>query len=199
MWIIAALAGLFILVIFVLSVPFESTLSLEVYGRPRFRLKVGWFFGLVSKEVGGGKKSEEEEKPADRKRGFDRAQLVRMAGILRIPGLSKRVRAFLRSIVNRLKIRDFGADLRVGLGDPADTGLMFAIIGPTILFMCSSFPRQVRVQPSFTDEAVFEGSFHGTVRVVPIQMVVPLLKFALSLPALKAAVKLVRGRWKRRK
>ena len=199
MWIIAALAGLFILVIFVLSVPFESTLSLEVYGRPRFRLKVGWFFGLVSKEVGGGKKSEEEEKPADRKRGFDRAQLVRMAGILRIPGLSKRVRAFLRSIVNRLKIRDFGADLRVGLGDPADTALLFAIIGPATAFLGSSQLHQIRLQPSFGDDAVLEGYSRVTVRLRPIRLVSPFPKFVFSLTALRIIKVLILSKWKRKK
>lgn len=92
-----------------------------------------------------------------------------------------------------------GADFRAGLGNPADTGLLFALIGPAASRLSSSFPRQIRVEPSFEDETAFEGHLSGTVRLQPIQLVPPLMKFAFSSATIRTVKKLVLTRWKRKK
>ena len=50
MWVIATLAGLAALVIFVLCVPLDAALNIDTSGRPRLRLRLVWLFGLISKE-----------------------------------------------------------------------------------------------------------------------------------------------------
>ena len=62
MWVIATLAGLAGLIILVLCIPLDATLNIDTSGRPKFRLRLAWLFGLISKELRRGKKKPEEKK-----------------------------------------------------------------------------------------------------------------------------------------
>ena len=199
MWVAITLSSLVLLLIFVLCIPVDVGLYVDVYGRPKFRMRLGWFFGLVHKEIG--KKKPEEKKRVDegkpkRRRGISVRTIFE---ILRIRGLLRQVKRLLKDILKHLQIRDLVADFTVGLDDPADTGLLFAIIGPATFFLNSSFSHQIRVQPSFEDEAVCEGYLRGTVRVMPIQLVAPGMRFVFSLPAIRAVKRLVVNKWIRKK
>jgi len=180
-------------------VPVDVVLHMDVYGRPKFRMRLVWLFGLVSKEIRKGKKKPEEKaaeaKPKPRRRRI-RARTI--FEILRTKGLLGQFKRLLKDVFGCLKVRDLVANFRVGLDDPADTGLLFAIVGPTILLLNSSFPHQIRVQPSF-DKAVLEGYSYGTVGLWPIRLVTPLLRFAFSLATIRVLKVLVLSRWKRKK
>ncbi|MFH1382084.1 MAG: DUF2953 domain-containing protein [Chloroflexota bacterium] len=201
MWIIAILAGLAGLIIFGLSIPVGLELNLDLDGRPSFKMKLAWFFGLVRQEI---KKSE--KKPEDRERvakGKRKSQRkgpgIRTAlEILRVRGLLKQIKILLKSILRLPKIRDIEGDLRVGLGDPADTGQLFAFIGPIMPFLASTFLNKVKVQPSFAAEALLEGSVRGAMILRPIQLIPPLLRFVFSLPVLRVAKILMLSKWKRK-
>ena len=202
MWVIATLASLAVLIILVFCVPLDMTFHIEAYGKPNFRVKLSWLFGLVSKELRKGKKEPEEKrkvvkgKPKRRKRGIRARTVLR---ILRTKGLLRRLGRLLRDIVSRLTIRQFRIDFRIGLDDPADTGLLFAIIGPATFFLGCSWRHQINVEPSFEDEAVFEGYLYGTVRLRPIQLVPPCMRFVFSLSTIRVLKVLVLAKWKRRK
>jgi hypothetical protein len=178
------------------------TFHVEAYGRPKFRMRLLWLFGLLSKELGKGKRKPEEKKmvaegkPKRRKR---RIRATTILQILRTKGLLKRLGSLLRDTISRLSIKEFKANFRVGLDDPADTGLLFAIIGPAIFFLSSSWHNQIRVEPSFEDEAVFEGYLYGTVRLRPIQLVPPFIRFIFSLSIIRVLKVLVLTKWKRKK
>ena len=201
MWVIVTLASLAVILVLVLSVPFDIAFQVSVPGRPRFRMKLLWLFGLVSKEITRKKKPEEKRKVVEKepkpKEGKRRIGVI--IGILRTKGLLKQLKVFLGDILGSLKIRDLAADFRLGLGNPADTGLIFALIGPTTFWLSSSFPLQIRVQPSFADEATFEGYSRGAVRLHPIQLVIPFLRFVSSLATVRMVKKLVLTKWKRKK
>ena len=146
MWVVAILASLAGLVILLLCVPLDMALRMDVYGRPKFSLRLAWLFGLVSKEIRKGKKKPEEKKrvaegkPKPRKR---RVKARTVFEILQTRGLLGQFKRLLKDIFSRLKIRDLIVNLRVGLDNPADTGLLFAIIGPAIFFLSSSFPHEI--------------------------------------------------------
>jgi len=201
LWVVITLASLAVILILVLSVPLDMVFHADVQGRPRFRLKLLWLSGLVSKEITRRKTPEEKKKAVKGKRkpGEGKRRLGDIFGILRTRGLLKRLTVLLRDILGCLKIRDLSADFRVGLDNPADTGLLFALIGPTTFWLGSSLPHQIRVQPSFADEAIFEGYSHGAVRLRPIQLVIPLLRFVSSLATIRVVKKLVLAKWKRKK
>ena len=201
MWVIVALASLAVILILVLSVPFDIAFQVSVPGRPRFRMKLLWLFGLVSKEITQKKKPEEKKKVVEEepkhKKGKRRIGVI--IGVLRTKGLLRQLRALIGDIFRRLKIKDLAADFRVGLGNPAETGLLFALIGPTTSWLSSSFPLQIKVQPSFADEATFEGYSRGAVRLRPIQLMIPFLRFIFSLATRRVVKKLVLTKWKRKK
>lgn len=199
MWAITVLASLAAIIILLLCMPLDVLLRVDADGKPRFRMRLAWFFGLLSKELRREKKPEEEaverkKKPRDR-----RADARVIFEVLRTKGLFRRLSRLVRNILSRIKIRELGANLRVGLDNPADTGLLFAFIAPANLLLSYASTDELRVQPSFADEAVLEGYLYGTARVRPIQLVAPLMGFAFSLPTLKAVKTLVLTRWKGKK
>ena len=202
MWVIATLASLAAIIIFVLCIPLNAVLDIDIYGRPKFRLRLVWFFGLVSRGITKGRKKPKEEKriaEGKRKPKKRKIKARTIFKILRTRGLLGQLKRLLRDILKCLKIRDLRADFRVGLDDPADTGLLFALIGPAIFPLGSSRVHEIRVQPSFEDEAVFEGYLRGAVRLIPIQLVIPLLRFVFSLATLRLIKILVLAKWEKTK
>ena len=201
MWVIVTLASLAAILILVLSVPLEMAVHVDVHGRPKLRLKLLWLFGLVSKEITRKKKPEEKKKAvkAKPKPGKRIRRFGDIFKILRTRGLLRQLKVLLSDILGCLKIRNLVADFRVGLGNPADTGLLFALIGPTTFWLSSSFPHQVKVRPSFEGEATFEGYSYGALRLRPIQLVIPFLRFIFSLATVRMVKKLVLTKWKRKK
>ena len=202
MWVVTTLASLAAVITLVLCIPLNAVLRVDVYGRPKFQVRLVWLFGLVSKEITKGKKGTEEEKgiaEGKRKPGKRKIKARTIFQILRTKGLLKQLKRLLQDILKCLKIRDLRVNFRVGLDDPADTGLLLALIGPATFFLGSSRVHEIRVQPSFEDEAVFEGYLHGAVRLVPIQLAIPFLRFVFSLAAIRAAKTLVLAKWKRTK
>jgi hypothetical protein len=200
LWLVTILASLAALFILILCLPLDIRLQLVTQEKPRFGIRLAWLFGLVSKEVSKGKKkAEEKRRVVRRKPRRRRIRAGAMLQILRTKGLSRQFVSFLKGILSCLKIRDLGMNLRVGLDNPADTGLLFAFVGPATSFLSSSFPHEIRVQPSFDDKAIFEGYLHGTVRLRPIQLAAPFLRFVFSLATMRAVKTLVLTKWKRKK
>jgi len=175
---------------------------LDVDERPRFRMRLVWLFGLVSKEITKAKKKPEEERRVTEGKRKPRKRKIKARTILKVLRtrcLLRQLKRLLKDILRRLKIRDLTADITVGLGDPADTGLLFAVMGPATFFLGSSRIHEIRVRPSFEDEAVFEGYLSGAVRLLPIQLVIPSLRFTFSLAAIRVVKTLAVSKWKRKK
>jgi len=199
LWIVIALVSLAALIIFVLCVPLDVALHIDVHRKPRFGMRLAWLFGLVSREVRREKKKPEAEKgKLEGKRKLrERGESVRLVfEILRTKGLLSQIIRLLRDVLSHLKFREFGANLRVGLDNPADTGLLFAFIAPANLLLSSFFPREIRVQPSFADEAVLDGYLYGAARLWPIQLITPIMGSVFSLPTMRAMKTLVSAKWK---
>ncbi len=201
MWVIATLAGLVGLIILVLCVPLDAALNIDTSGRPKFRLRLVWLFGLISKEVSREKKKPEEKKEVakekpEKKRGIGFRNTLK---ILRTRGLPGQLKDLVRNLLGQLKIKELAVNLKLGLHNPADTGLLFALIGSTTPFLSLPSQYQIRVQPSFYDETVFEGHLHGVLRLRPIKLVGPFMRLVFSLAALRVVKILVLSKWKRKK
>ena len=200
MWVIVAIASLAVLLIFVLCVPLDMVLHTDVYGKPKVRLRFSWLFGLVSKEI-----TEKKEKPVEKRRAAKGKKKRRWRDtgvifrILRTRGVLRWLKELLKDVLSCFNFRDLVADFKIGLGDPADTGLLFAFLGPATVFLGSSHLHQIRFEPSFSDDAILQGYSHGTVRLRPIRLVPPFLKFAFSLTAIRVAKTLILSKWKRKK
>ena len=200
MWVIAIVASLVAILFLVLCMPLDMTLHADVYGKPKFRLRFSWLFGLVSKEITGEKKKPPDKRRAAKgKKKHGRRDTRIIFRILRTKGVLRRLKELLKGVFSCLKFRELVADFKIGLGDPADTALLFAIIGPATAFLGSSQLHQIRLQPSFGDDAVLEGYSRVTVRLRPIRLVSPFPKFVFSLTALRIIKVLILSKWKRKK
>jgi hypothetical protein len=202
LWIILALASLAALIVLALSIPCDLKVHVDIYGRPKFRMKLSWLSGLVCREIAGKKKKPKDNKETDKVERVFKVKVPKVRTvleILRVRGLLKQIKLFLKDIIRLPGVREVVADLKVGLGDPADTGLLFAVIGPATSFLDSHFPNHIKVQPSFSDEAVLEGSLYGVLRLKPIQFILPLSRFIFSFPTLRLLKVLVATKWKRKK
>lgn len=75
--------------------------------------------------------------------------------------------------------------MRLGLGDPADTGRLWAMVGPLSALVQNLRNAEVRIEPEFADP-VFEFESHGRVLLIPIQFIFVIIAFALSPPSIRA-------------
>ena len=201
MWAIAVLASLALLITLLLCVPLDLVFRTSIYGKFKSSIRLVWLFGLVSKELRRTRKEPEEKSVIEHKekRG-DWTQGIRVTSeVLRIKGFSRQLVSFIKRILRRIKVKKLIADFKVGFDNPADTGLLFAFLAPLNLLLSYFSPHHIRIEPSFTGEAIIEGHFDGQVRLRPIQLAAPLIGFAFSLPTLRAVKKLVLSKWKRRK
>jgi len=195
LWIVAVLAGLVILIVIILWIPLEIALQADFEGKPRFQLRLLWLFGLVSRDITG-KGKKEAVTGGKRRRWADAGTAYR---VLRTRGLLRHIKEFIKGVLPCFRFREIVADFTIGLGNPADTGLMFAVIGPATVFLGASRSHRIRIEPYFGDDAVFRGHSQGKARLRPIRLVPPFLKLTFSLPAMRAIWTLTRSRWQRKK
>ena len=196
MWVVIWLAIALASLIAILSVPFDIICRIEVYERPKFRIRLKWLFGLLKKEIR--EKRKPEEKRKERKPGEGRRSLRAVFEIVRIEGMLKRLRRLVKEIFNHLKIKELRANFKVGLDNPADTALLVGIIESSRLFWRPSFPHEIDIRADYESEVALEGYAHLEVRVLPVQIVAPLLRFLFSWSAIKAVRILVGAKWRKK-
>lgn len=193
MWILVALLSLAAFIALLLSVPVDVTLRLDVYGKPEFRIRCRWLFGLVTREVRRGRRKAEEGKPVSRSE-----QARNLFEILRTDGLLKQFRRLAKDVLSRIKLKELKGEFRVGLGNPVETGIFYALLMPARFLAGFFITGDIKVTPVF-HETVFEGYVYGEARLIPIRLVFPLLRFAFSSAVLRVVKKRALRKWKRRK
>jgi hypothetical protein len=190
-WLVVALASLTA----ILSIPFDILFRIEIYERPKFRIRLKWLFGLLQKDIG--VKRKPEEKREERKPGEGRRWLRAIFEIVRIEGILKRLRYLVKDILNHLKIRELRVSFKVGLDNPLDTSLLLVIIESLRLFWRPSFLNEIDIRADYESEVVLEGYAHLAMRVLPVQIVATLLKFLFSWSVIKAVKILVGAKWRK--
>ena len=191
-WVLVSLSSLAGLVILLLSVPVDLTFSLEKGEGVRSRLRIGWLFGLVGKDLGGkGKKLKPEmpKKPAGTRRRSSRPPLA----MLRKRGLLAHSLKLARRLLRTIRVRELELDLEVGLGNAAETGRLFALVGPVLASARSISSFNINVEPDFHEETL-RGHFSGSVRAYPIRLVPPVILFVLSLATFRGVGAMVGAR-----
>lgn len=184
----AIILGPLFLAVLLLSIPVDLAFSFERGEISRSRFRIGWLFGLIGKELDGGKKRLEKKPEAEikKRRGSIRGPMA----AFRARGFSGKILRFAIRLVRSVQLRDLDVELQIGTGDPAETGLLFAVIRPSLALATGSSPN-IRIEPNFFEE-IFEGHAKGTVRVYPIRLIPPLISFALS-PTTFRGIKALRG------
>ena len=182
-------------------------------------MRVGWLFGLLGKEFGRSGKNRIEQvgkDPAERSLAHVAAAPVELDGIeeskeraskrkkkkrsvkpflslLMTKGVARGLLKLSRRILSGVRVRHLDARLRIGLDDPAATGMLYSALWPVLVPLTANSSAKVRMELSF-EEPVLELTARGRIRVFPIQMVWSVPLFALSPAGLRAMKRMVMWR-----
>ncbi len=163
--------GIVLFFILILSIPIELAFDTS---RPGAKARVGWAFGLLWKDVGGGKKKPKRPKKKKRRSGT-KAFLDFLATRGSVSGLLK----LARRMTGGIRVKQMDAHLRMGLDDPADTGMLYSVLLPILIPLNYIVSSNVQMELCF-EEAILDFTGQGHVRVVPAQMIWAVLLFGIS-------------------
>lgn len=190
----AALLGLPVAGVLLLAVPVGAAFRVQGIDDLQGWFTVRWLFGLVRLEwrLPGASANARRTQRARRSRALA-ARVGRGArgspddalGWLRNAGVRRRVVRLVADLLGAVRVHDLRLHLRCGLGDPADTGRLWAVLGPCSV-VAGGFQRaDIRIEPEFA-EAMFEFDAGGRCELVPLRLLLPAITFALSPAMLRA-------------
>ena len=185
------IASVILFIILMLSIPVDMTFDLATHEHTKAKIRIGWLFGLVWKDIRARKEKKPKEKPKKRRKRGIKSFLP----LLRIKGLPGKILKLVRQIFGCLRIKQLDVTLRVGLDDPFDTGMLCSVLWPALIPPSPSGKVRFRLEPVFSEFA-FEASLQGWVRLFPIQLVWLLVSFVLSPTGLRLLKLMVVSRWK---
>ena len=193
-------AGITVFAILVLSIPVRLTFDVATDGDGRRKLRADWLFGLVGRDLLG-RKEKRPPKVAPPGAGGKKKKRPGFGFFLAVfttRGLAGGVVRLVRQMLRGLRVRELDVNLRVGLPDPADTGMVYGALWSAFVPRSPSGTVRFRMEPAFEGPA-FEGSLRGAVRVIPAQMAANAVRFVVSPPGLRLIKLMVVSRWKKRK
>jgi hypothetical protein len=164
-----------LLLITLLAIPL--TLIVQVSWQQAFQgdIKLHWAFGLIRVRL---PLFQSKPPPAQ---GNEPAQKIRQQkaspgkafnplAAFRQKSFRRRIIRFMRALWHAFHRRDISLRIRLGLGDPADTGQLWAIVGPVSGILANIQEASITIEPEFFD-ATFELDSYGSIRFIPLQMI----------------------------
>jgi len=148
------------------------------------RMRIEWAFGLIALDMRGhGKRSAE----ADQRAALGIRKLLRLWN----SDVRPRATALLQRLLRTVRFRNLCGRARIGLGDPAETGMALAMLLPLTYALDAVPGVELQVEPDFQGTGV-SGDMQGAVRVFPILVIPPVVAFALS-PTTLRSLRLLRS------
>ncbi|MEW5942782.1 MAG: DUF2953 domain-containing protein [Pseudomonadota bacterium] len=189
LWVAVALTCL----LAILAIPFDASFSVNSRERYRGRVAVTWLFGLVRLPLQPRRSPRqtaiEIRKPLDKSRTGRARHFIQA---LKSKGFLRRLLKLAIDLIKRIHVRRIVLHARIGLDDPADTGRLWAVVGPVAGVLAIRRGADIAIEPDFA-AAVFEVNAEGEVRVVPIALIFVTLAFLLSPATLRAARTVLAG------
>jgi hypothetical protein len=193
--VVLVVAGLLGLVLLLLAVPVNVAFRLEGIEAFTGQVAVRWLFGLVRFRIPapGAEKppkrktgAKAERKPAKaRAKPESRGRGRKVLAVLRQEAFRRRVYRLARDLVRAAHLHQLRLQMRLGLGDPADTGRLWAVVGPLGAMAQGLRNADVRIEPDFVEPAL-EFQAHGRMVLVPLQFLALAVAFLLSPPSIRA-------------
>lgn len=184
-----------LLVVGLLAIPVTMTYRLSWKQSFSGDLKLRWAFGLIrtgasSDRVKSQSADAEAAEPKVGQGGRSSGRKPNVLAAIRRRSFRRRMIKFLSDIWFAVRKTNVRLLVRLGLGDPADTGQLWAVIGPITGLFAGSGGVSVAMEPDFLD-STFELDSSGTIRLVPLQLIYIVLALLLS-PAFWPGVILMR-------
>ncbi|MDH5473388.1 MAG: DUF2953 domain-containing protein [Gammaproteobacteria bacterium] len=169
-----------------LSMSFSITREQALQGDARFR----WLFGLVKFQAhfpGEAPALKHEKKPPAEKKASRKASnnTPDVAALFKHSAFRPHLMKFIKHLLRASHAEDLYLRLRIGLGDPADTGMLWIVMGPLSAMMKNLHSIHIDIEPEFI-EAVIEIESHGRFQLIPLQFIALSTAFILSPTTLRA-------------
>ncbi len=183
---LSAVAIVVLVLAAVLAVPLSLAYRLNWQQRLRGEATLCWLFGLVRIRLrpprdGKPARRKKREKDSTATKTKPARKKLRPLAALRQPAFRQRMLRFAREFWRTIRKRDLHLRIRIGLGDPADTGQLWALCGPLSGMLANIDEASIELEAEFVD-AVFEVDSGGEIRVIPLQLVYLVLGLLLSPP-----------------
>ncbi len=197
--VLVGIAVLFGLTLLSLAIPVDVAFRVQGIEPFEGNITVRWLFGLVRFpiRVPAGPKPRPSEPNAKLKPVKARAKRAerdggaRVVAVLRQAAFRRRLYRLIKDLVRAAHLHHLRMRMELGLGDPADTGRLWAFVGPLNALAQNLHDAEVRIEPDFVDP-VFAFEAHGRFMLVPLQFLVLTIAFALS-PAVIRAWRTLKG------
>lgn len=183
---LSGLLALLLLLIVLLAMPLSLTFRLSWPQTTEGELQLDWAFGLVRLQLPGSPSktpSAPVELPAGKseRSGPRSRNKSHLMAALRQPSFRRRIIRFIRDCWSAFHKRDLQMHLRIGLGDPADTGQLWALMGPVAGVLANCKGASFEIEPEFYEET-FELDSSGRIEFVPLQILYLTIAMLLSPP-----------------
>jgi hypothetical protein len=174
------------LVVFLLAMPVTLTYQLFWKQTLSAKLRLNWAFGLVRADVSPDLAEPKPDKPeAARKkagrRGESTGKNLDFMAAIRRPSVRRRMLRFISDMWRAIHKKNVRLLIRMGLGDPADTGQLWAVFGPLSGLFTRVPDIRITIEPDFLDTR-FEVDSSGTIRLIPLQFAILALGLLFSPP-----------------
>ena len=190
--IIAIILGLLILL---LALPIDLAFRVEGIEAFNGQIAIRWMFGFVRFRVripGVSKPAREPKATKVRVKPDKRSGRPNVFALLRQAAFRRRVYRVAADLVRAAHLHRLHLRMRLGLGDPADTGRLWALVGPLNAVAQNLRNADVQIEAEYLDP-VFEFQARGRLLLVPLQFLILAIGFALS-PASIRAWRTLKGR-----
>ena len=174
------------LVVILLAMPVTLTYQLSWRQTLSADLRLNWAFGLVRTDLSSDlAKARTDKSEAARKRaGGSRkpeGSKPNVLAAIRQPAFRRRILRFVRDVWRAIHKKNVELLIRVGLGDPADTGQLWGVLGPLSGMFSRARDIRIAIEPDFLD-ATLDVDSSGTVRMIPLRLVIIALGLVISPP-----------------
>ena len=175
-----------LLLIALLAIPL--TLTFQVSWQQVFQsdIELQWAFGLVHARF----RSFQPKAPSPQGEQLEQSigrlkptsgKRLKFFAVVRHTKFRRRIIRFISDLLRMVHKKNVSLRVRLGLGDPADTGQLWAIVGPMAGILANVQEASIDIEPEFLD-ATFELDSSGSVRIIPLQMIYLSVALMLSPP-----------------
>ena len=166
-------------IVALLAIPVEIVFNVQQNETSHKSVSIGWLFGLVRVTPTMDGSESEPERPKKKKKKSGKENGRRAIAVARNRSFRLRLIRFIKDIFEAMHLSDLTLRARLGLGDPADTGMLWGFIGPVAGFLASIRKAVIRIEPEFMYET-FEIDSKGSARIIPLQLMFIMFAFVLS-------------------
>jgi hypothetical protein len=183
---LTGMVAFLLLIIALLAVPVTLTFQMSWQQQLEGDMTLHWLFGLVRIRLPSFKpkppapEGEERTKKQDHPDRSPRNK-QNVFAVVRQKSFRRRIVRFIRDCWRAIRKRDVSLHIRMGLGDPADTGQLWAVVGPVAGILSNAKEASIEIVPEFLDET-FELDSSGNIRLIPLQLIYLTVGLLLSPP-----------------